>query len=66
MLKEFYRLAFRKVIYERLEELQRDVDTWLQEYNETRPHQRRWCYGKTPMQPFRDSLPLAKEKLLAA
>ena len=49
MLNEFYRIAFRKTIYERLEELQIDVDTWVQEYNETRPHQGRWCYGKTPM-----------------
>lgn len=66
MLNEFYRIAFRKTIYERLEELQIDVDTWVQEYNETRPHQGRWCYGKTPMQTFRDSISLAKEKLLAA
>ncbi len=27
---------------------------------------RRWCYGKTPMQTFLDSVPLAKEKMLAA
>jgi transposase InsO family protein len=66
MLNEFYRIAFRKQIYERIEDLQRDVDAWVQEYNETRPHQGRWCYGKTPMQTFLDSIPLAKEKLLAA
>jgi Integrase core domain len=66
MLNEFYRIAFRKKIYERLEELQTDVDAWVQEYNELRPHQGRWCYGKTPRQTFLDSLSLAKEKLLAA
>jgi transposase InsO family protein len=66
MLNEFYRIAFRKKIYERMEDLQTDVDAWLQEYNEGRPHQGRWCYGKTPMQTFLASLPLAKEKLLAA
>ncbi len=66
MLTEFYRIAFRKKLYERIEELQYDVDAWIQEYNELRPHQGRWCYGKTPMQTFLDSLPLAKEKLLAA
>ena len=32
---------------------------------EARPHQGRWCYGKTPMQTFRDSLALAKEKQIA-
>ena len=66
MLNEFYRVAFRKKIYRTLEELQTDLDTWLQEYNEHRSHQGRWCYGKTPMQTFIDSVPLAKEKMLAA
>lgn len=66
MLNEFYRVAFRKKIYESVEELQADADRWLQEYNERRPHQGRWCYGKTPLQTFIDSIPLAKEKLLAA
>ena len=37
-----------------------------QQYNEERPHQGRWCFGKTPMQTFLDALPLAKEKLMAA
>jgi transposase InsO family protein len=66
MLNEFYRVAFRKKIYTSLDELQADLDAWLTEYNETRPHQGRWCYGKTPMQTFVDSVPLAKEKLLVA
>jgi transposase InsO family protein len=66
MLNEFYRIAFRKKIYRTLEELQADLETWLQEYNRQRPHQGRWCYGKTPMQTFVDSVPLAKEKILTA
>ncbi len=66
VLNEFYRVAFRKKIYGSLDELQADLDAWLTEYNETRPHQGRWCYGKTPMQTFLDSVPLAKEKLLVA
>jgi len=64
MLNEFYRVAFRKKLYRTLEELQTDLDAWMREYNETRPHQGRWCYGKTPMQTFLDSVPLAEEKLL--
>ena len=32
--------------------------------NEVRTHQGRWCYGKTPMQTFLDSLPMAREKLI--
>jgi transposase InsO family protein len=66
VLNEFYRVAFRKKIYTTLEELQADLDAWLKLYNEERPHQGRWCYGKTPMQTFLDSIPLAKEKMIAA
>jgi hypothetical protein len=64
MLDEFYRVAFRKKLYASIEEIQEDVDAWVREYNEVRPHEGRWCYGKTPMQTFLDSLPIAKEKLL--
>jgi len=66
VLNEFYRVAFRKKLYTSLEELQADLDAWLRVYNEERTHQGRWCYGKTPMQTFRDSVPLAKEKMLVA
>ena len=66
VLDEFYRVAFRKKVYRSLEELQADLDAWVADYNERRPHQGRWCYGKTPMQTFLDTLPLAKEKLMAA
>ena len=66
VLNEFYRIAFRKKIYRTLDELQADLDAWLKLYNEERPHQGRWCYGKTPMQTFTDSIPLAKEKMIAA
>jgi transposase InsO family protein len=66
LLNEFYRVVFRKKIYHSLEELQGDLDAWLHDYNEQRPHQGRWCYGKTPMQTFSDSVPLAKDKMLVA
>jgi transposase InsO family protein len=66
LLDEFYRVAFRKKLYRRIDELQADLDAWLVEYNEQRPHQGRWCYGKTPMQTFIDTLPIAKEKLMQA
>ena len=59
-------IAFRKKIYQAIEELQSDLDTWLIDYNQRRPHQGRWCFGKTPMQTFLDALPLAKEKIMAA
>jgi transposase InsO family protein len=47
-------------------ELQADLDLWLREYNEQRPHQGRWCFGKIPMQTFLDAMPMAKEKMIAA
>jgi transposase InsO family protein len=66
VLDEFYRVAFRKKIYNSLAELQSDLDAWVASCNEERPHQGRWCFGKTPMQTFRDAIPLAKEKMIAA
>lgn len=66
VLDEFYRVAFRKKVYSSLAELQRDLDIWLLEYNTQRPHQGRWCFGKTPLQTFLDALPLAREKVLNA
>ena len=65
MLNEFYWVAFRKKIYASLDDLQVDLDAWLTEYNETRPHQGRWRYGKTPMQTFLDSVPLARVRVSA-
>jgi hypothetical protein len=65
MLNEFYRVAFRKVIYASIEALQSDLDASPASYNQEREHQGRWCFGKTPMQTFLDSLDLAKEKLFA-
>jgi transposase InsO family protein len=66
LLDEFYRVAFRKKLYRRIDELQADLNAWHAEYNEQRTHQGRWCYGKTPMQTFIDTLPIAKEKLMQA
>ena len=66
VLNEFYRVAFRKKIYGSIDELQRDLDSWMQEYNEIRSHQGRWCYGKTPMATFLDTAHVAREKLLPA
>ena len=53
-------------IYRTIEELQADLDLWIDDYNRNRPHQGRWCFGKTPMQTFLDSLPIAQEKIIAA
>jgi transposase InsO family protein len=65
LLNEFYRVTFRKQLYATLDQLQADLDRFLEDDNANRPHQGRWCYGKTPMQTFTDSLALAKEKQIA-
>ena len=64
ILNEFYKVAFRKKIYKSIEELQRDADDWIDDYNRNRTHQGKYCYGKTPYQTFLDSIELAKEKYL--
>ena len=64
MLDEFYRIAFRKKIYQTITDLQADLDAWMVEYNELRSHQGRYCFGKTPLQTFLDAIPIAKEKSL--
>ncbi|WP_346239624.1 IS481 family transposase [Niabella insulamsoli] len=64
MQEEFYAVAFRKKLYDNLEHLQQDLDQWMEYYNTERPHSGRYCYGKTPMQTFKESLPLAKQKFL--
>jgi transposase InsO family protein len=66
VLNEFYRIAFRKKVYRSIDELQADLDVWIREYNEQRPHQGRWCFGKTPMQTFLDAMPVTREKMIAA
>lgn len=64
MQEEFYAIAFRKKLYSSIDELQADLDNWMQWYNNERTHSGKYCYGKTPMKTFEDSLPLAKEKQL--
>ena len=60
--EEFYAIAFRKKLYNSIEEMQKDLDDWLVYYNTQRTHSGKYCYGKTPMQTFTDSKHLAKEK----
>lgn len=55
---EFYATAFRRKIYNSLEELQVDLDAWVLDYNEQRTHSGKHCFGKTPMQTFLDSVTL--------
>ena len=40
MKQEFFEVAMRKKIYNSVDELQQDLDTWLHYYNHERPHWR--------------------------
>ena len=64
VLQEFYQVTFRKKVYNSIEQLQQDLDKWIEYYNQDRTHSGKYCFGKTPMQTFLDSVPLAKEKML--
>ena len=58
---EFYDIAFRKKIYSSLEQLQEDLDDWMLDYNNARTHTGKFCFGRTPMQTFIESIHIAKE-----
>jgi hypothetical protein len=62
MKEECYDMLFRKKLYRELEDLQTDVNAWLQTYNETRPHSGKHCFGKTPMQTFIEGKGIAQSK----
>jgi transposase InsO family protein len=66
VLHEFYHVAFRKKIYKTVEELQEDLDGWLEEYNMHRPHQGKRCEGRTPYDTLMDGKAIAEEKRIAA
>lgn len=51
-------------MYSSIEEIQSDLDEWIRYYNKERPHSGKYCFGKTPLQTFKDSKHLADEKML--
>lgn len=65
ILDEFYKVTFRKKIYRGLEELQDDLDAWIDFYNNERTHQGKMCCGRTPMQTLLNGKHLWHEKITA-
>jgi len=49
VLDEFFRSAFRTQFYESVEQLQADLDVWLADYNNERPHQGYRNLGRRPI-----------------
>jgi len=64
ILQEFYQVAFRKKVYQDIDQLQNDLDLWIDHYNNERTHQGKVCEGRTPMQTLEDGKQIWKEKFL--
>jgi transposase InsO family protein len=64
VLQEFYQVALRKSLYSELTALQKDLDNWLDYYNNERTHQGKMCCGRTPMATLIDGKTVWKEKFL--
>lgn len=65
ILNEFYQITFRKKLYSNMEELQKDLDEWMEYYNNERTHQGKVCCGRTPMATLLDGKTIWTEKNLA-
>jgi transposase InsO family protein len=63
ILQEFYQVAFRRKIYQSIEELQHDLDDWMAYYNGARTHQGKMCCGRTPMQTLIDAKEVWDDKI---
>lgn len=64
ILQEFYQVALRKNLYNDLAALQKDLDDWLDYYNNHRTHQGKMCCGRTPMATLSDGKMVWNEKYL--
>lgn len=57
LLDEHFRIKGRTKWYEGIDEMQKDLDGFMKDYNQTRPHQGRNMNGRTPYQAFVEGLP---------
>ena len=63
LLDEFYTVYFRKKVYNSLENIQDDLDSFLEIYNNKRTNQGKYCKGRTPMETFSDGMELCRQFL---
>ncbi len=61
--EEFYEVEFRRKLYTSLEEVQKDLDTYMERYNWRRTNQGKYCQGRTPMDTFIMDIEKATERL---
>ena len=62
LLDEHFRVMGRTKFYESVDEMQDDLDAYLETYNTKRPHQGRNMKGRTPNTVFIDGLAKPKNK----
>ena len=61
LLDEHLRVKGCTTWYETLEEMQTDLEAYLETYNRKRPHRGRAMEGRTPYQVFKAGLPAARK-----
>jgi transposase InsO family protein len=66
VLDEFFSETFRKKLYASLEELQNDLDKWIDYYNNERPHRGYRNMGRRPIETIELGKKLRKEELKKA
>jgi len=54
---------FHKKIYDSIDMLQKDLDEWIDHYNNEHTHQGNICEGRMPMQTLEDGKAIWKEKI---
>jgi len=64
VLQEFYQVAFRRTVYGSMEQLQADLDEWIDYYNRERTHQGKICCGRTPFDTMLDGKTIWQEKFV--
>jgi transposase InsO family protein len=64
ILQEFYQVTFRKKLYADMEILQKDLDEWLNYYNNKKTHQGKVCNGRTPLETLLSGKPVWSGKNL--
>jgi len=62
ILNEFYQVTFRKHVYKSIEQLQSDLDDWLEKFNTERTHQGKMCCGRTPLETMIDGKKIWQQK----
>lgn len=64
LLQEFYQVAFRRRVFETIDQLRKELDTWIEFYNTERTHQGKMCCGRTPLETLIDGKTVWAEKRL--